>query len=71
MSSICGFLPWLSGFFKQPHTEAALKEAAIKLRDSQALLREAFDLLENHGFKKEAQEVIELTRKIEKVMGRL
>ncbi|MEO2083651.1 MAG: hypothetical protein ABGX12_06475 [Desulfurobacteriaceae bacterium] len=51
--------------------EAALNQAKASLRESQALLKEAFDLLENHGFKKEAQEVIELTRKIGKVMGRL
>ena len=51
------------------NTEAALKEAAIKLRASQALLREASDIYENHGFKKEAQEVIKLVRKIGKVMG--
>ena len=37
------------------NTEAVLKEAAIKLRASQALLREASDIYENHGFKKEAQ----------------
>jgi len=53
------------------NTETALNQAKASLRESQALLREAFDLLENHGFKKEAQEVIELTRKIGKVMGRL
>ena len=53
------------------NTETALNQAKASLRESQALLREAFDLLENHGFKKEAQEVIELTKKIGKVMGRL